>query len=628
MTQRRSIAPMLRYRPDIDGLRALAVSSVIIYHAFPAALPGGFVGVDIFFVISGYLISRIIFQELDSGNFSFARFYAHRIRRIFPALAVVLAVSMAMGWCLLNPPERVRLGRDVLHAALFITNLTAANETDYFDEIERGNPLLHLWSLGVEEQFYILWPALLVMTYHATFPYALRIAGMFFVSLCFWRYYGENPVYAFFMPHARFWELAAGAWVAAVAPVSSRLLSWLGAALLAVSLGHVSQANMQAGYGLLIPVLGSVCVLMGEKGGFNHILASRPLVCMGKISYPLYLIHWPVLCFLPWLVKTPSLWHNIGALLLSAAMAWLIYAGVEKPARAASIYKAGSVYIIARLSFLALCLVGAAGYVSACGSAVSLAGKMRMHRAAELDKVNSIAGHRCLKYPEGKLKTGQCALAERRPNVVIIGDSHSFALYEAMRGAYPFIRFILFGSKGCTISLRAELPDCRSTSFSGAEFIKRNPVDAVIVIMNWASKNPARVAWQESLSWLSSVQALQKHIILFRMWPIYRNTFNATAYVPSEPVRIPYTEASRSAMDVYKDIEAFAVATGMEFYDATPLFCDRETCLVSTGQALLYRDSSHLSAAGMRYLQGRINGNFRTLDRLAERWRRSGVPVR
>lgn len=151
------------YRPDIDGLRAIAVLAVLVYHAFPSVLPGGFVGVDIFFVISGYLISRHILEELATGSFSIKTFYARRVRRIFPALILVMLACLLFGWLILTPGEYERVGRHVFAGALFLANVLSWREAGYFDTAADTKPLLHLWSLGIEEQFYIVWPLLLAV---------------------------------------------------------------------------------------------------------------------------------------------------------------------------------------------------------------------------------------------------------------------------------------------------------------------------------------------------------------------------------------------------------------------------------------------------------------------------------
>ncbi len=204
-----------RYRADIDGLRAIAVLAVIGFHAFPDRFPGGFIGVDIFFVISGFLISTIIFESLERGRFSFSEFYGRRIRRIFPALVLVLAATYAFGWFHLLAMEYKQLGRHIAGGAGFLSNFVLWDEAGYFDTAAETKPLLHLWSLGIEEQFYVCWPLLLWLAWKMKWGF-LRITlalGVISFALNIDAAY-SNVVAAFYAPQTRFWELMAGALLA------------------------------------------------------------------------------------------------------------------------------------------------------------------------------------------------------------------------------------------------------------------------------------------------------------------------------------------------------------------------------------------------------------------------------
>jgi len=200
-----------KYRADIDGLRAIAVLSVVGYHAFPNWIKGGFVGVDIFFVISGYLISGIIIGNLENGTFSFAEFYARRVKRIFPALILVMAACYSFGWMTLLPDEFKQLGKHIAAGAGFVSNLFFWQEAGYFDHAAQTKPLLHLWSLGVEEQFYIIWPLLLFLAWKRKFNFlslAISIATISFAFSVKISYGDINQ--AFYSPVSRFWELMTG----------------------------------------------------------------------------------------------------------------------------------------------------------------------------------------------------------------------------------------------------------------------------------------------------------------------------------------------------------------------------------------------------------------------------------
>ena len=204
-----------KYRPDIDGLRAIAVLAVIGFHAFPGWIKGGFIGVDVFFVISGFLISSILFSSLETERFSFLSFYNHRIRRIFPALALVLATCLIFGWFALLPNEYMELGKQVVAGSGFAANILFWRQSGYFDVATELKPLLHLWSLGVEEQFYIVWPVLLWLAWKKRFN-LLSITVLIAVASLIYGFAAaiNNTVAAFYSPASRTWELLLGALLA------------------------------------------------------------------------------------------------------------------------------------------------------------------------------------------------------------------------------------------------------------------------------------------------------------------------------------------------------------------------------------------------------------------------------
>jgi peptidoglycan/LPS O-acetylase OafA/YrhL len=338
------------YRPDIDGLRAIAVTAVLGFHAFPTALPGGFTGVDIFFVISGFLISGIILYELHTDSFTFAQFYARRIRRIFPALALVLAATLIFGWWALSPFDYNQLGAQVAAGAGFVSNILLWQESGYFDTDAALKPLLHLWSLGVEEQYYLVWPLLLCLfERHLQRIFWLIVAigvASFLLNVAA---VGRFPAAAFYLPVTRFWELMLGSGIAYLqwssaqrgsgqsSSLSLNLLSLAGAGLLVLALVLVKDGRDFPGWWALLPTAGAVALIRsGPDAWLNrHILASRPFVYVGLISYPLYLWHWPILTFARILNDgaLPPVGIRIGALALAAVLAWATYELVETPIR-------------------------------------------------------------------------------------------------------------------------------------------------------------------------------------------------------------------------------------------------------------------------------------------------------
>jgi peptidoglycan/LPS O-acetylase OafA/YrhL len=333
------------YRPDIDGLRAVAVLAVVAYHAFPHRLPGGFVGVDVFFVISGFLITSIILRGVEAGRFSFVEFYARRVRRIFPALIVILAFCFAAGWFELWTREFRQLGKHIFAAMGFASNFVLWKETGYFDARAETKPLLHLWSLGIEEQFYLVWPLLVWGAYRLRRSVAPLIVAVLLSSfaLSIW-WVTREPGAAFFLPLPRFWELMVGCGLAWAAlhrglpkpGVRAELLSVAGLGAIGAAMLMLRPESAFPGWWALLPTLGAMLVIAaGPETRLNkHVLSQPAVVFIGLISYPLYLWHWPILTFLRMSrlepLSTPLRLAAVGA---SIGLAWLTYRFVELPIR-------------------------------------------------------------------------------------------------------------------------------------------------------------------------------------------------------------------------------------------------------------------------------------------------------
>ena len=359
------------YRPDIDGLRAVAISLVIAYHALPKSLPGGFIGVDIFFVISGYLITRLVLAGLQAGTFTLAGFYQRRMRRIVPALLLVLSAVFAMGWFVLLPSEFRWLGRSILWCTPFLANVFFARVTGYFDVGADYNLLLHLWSLGVEEQFYLAWPILLVLAvrYGAT----IRVLGAVIAASLAISVWGARyaPLVHFFLPGSRAWELAVGGMLAAwqlgpdhaSAPRTASSDSerwWSGAqrnalaglALIAAGAVLLSADNAFPGAWGAIPTVGATLLIGAGPCSWvsRRILGSRPLVFVGRLSYSLYLWHWPLFAF------ARAIWGRelppaaiAGVIAAAFAAASASYYLVEEPVRRGALGRAAVPALLAGL---------------------------------------------------------------------------------------------------------------------------------------------------------------------------------------------------------------------------------------------------------------------------------------
>lgn len=318
----------------------MAVLAVVIYHAFPAALPGGFSGVDIFFVISGYLISGILYSGLYKDKFSFAEFYSRRIRRLFPALVTMFLLTLGAGYYYLLSDEFEQLGKHMASSCIFIQNIVFLNEAGYFDTSADLKPLLHLWSLAVEEQFYIFFPPFLILFWKKKWPLFWILAGLFVLSFVANLFMAQkNPAADFFLTHYRCWELIAGAMLAMRSFLQNRtsrychLYSALGIIFVLTGLVFLNKGDLYPGWRAVLPVTGTLLLIAAGPSAFiNKWVLSNPIsIWVGLISYPLYLFHWPILSFLHILKGAhPDPRSVFIALALSFVLAFLTYVLIEK----------------------------------------------------------------------------------------------------------------------------------------------------------------------------------------------------------------------------------------------------------------------------------------------------------
>ncbi|MES2207909.1 MAG: acyltransferase family protein [Pseudomonadota bacterium] len=469
-----------KYRHDIDGLRAIAVLSVVFFHVFPNWIKSGFIGVDIFFVISGFLISTIIFEKLDNGTFSFTEFYARRVKRIFPALTLVLVACFAFGWFTLFADEYKQLGKHIAGGAVFISNFMLWKESGYFDNVAEAKPLLHLWSLGVEEQFYIIWPILLWFAYKKRFNLlsigiVIAIAS-FFLNI---QQVKNDAVADFYSPQTRFWELMFGsilAWLILYKPSFSvtngvTLDRWLSKAIYRDP--HTNNGQTLASvislfafllilYGFcevdeigfpgkwaIIPVLGAVLIIFaGPKAWINRtILSNKIAVWFGLISFPLYLWHWPLLSFAKIIGgEVLSLNIRITVVIVSVALAWLTYKFVERPIRLSKHGKAKVMVLV-----LIMSIVGYGGY-----NTYKLDGlpfRALAKQSKDFDVKNGIEGYAVCDLNE--LKTKNITLdyclksVNHKPNSAIIGDSHAADKFYGLTAVDKKNSWMLIGNSAC-----------------------------------------------------------------------------------------------------------------------------------------------------------------------------------
>ncbi|EMC7916142.1 acyltransferase family protein [Enterobacter kobei] len=437
----------IKYRPDIDGLRALAVLSVVIFHYFPAALPGGFIGVDIFFVISGYLITSIITKDIRNESFSFVEFYKKRVLRIFPALFLVLLFCLIYGWSHLLPSEFRTLGKHIFSGAFFVSNITLWMESGYFDTSSAYKPLLHLWSLGIEEQFYLLWPVILLAFAKSKKGAEVVSLTILIASLSYCIYsMSVNTGLNYYSPLSRCWELMAGALLSQINSRTTTLVSNLlremasciGFILILLGFLFINEGMLFPGYLAVIPVVGAALIIFsGPNTVINkNILSVRPVVFIGLISYPLYLWHWPLYSF-----ARIHFGDSIGLrtllllLTLSFVLAALTYLLVERNVRV--LKGKGIAAIVLSLFVFAIGLFGGFRYMHA--NVINESSMSEVDKFSEITNAYDYFDYKKLMRlnichsvnVEVSIKNG--CVSSNKNQIFIFGDSYAAALYSGLR---------------------------------------------------------------------------------------------------------------------------------------------------------------------------------------------------
>ncbi|HLO76418.1 MAG TPA: acyltransferase family protein [Magnetospirillum sp.] len=432
------------YRPDIDGLRAVAVLPVVLFHFGFASFGGGFVGVDIFFVISGYLITGILAAELAAGTYSIRGFYERRIRRIIPALAFVVAVTAAVAALLLTPREMGRFSSEVWWSSLFSSNVLFFRKDGYFDGASTMRLLLHTWSLSVEEQYYIVVPVLLWAGwrwFRRHLVALLLVLGLASLALAVYSV-AFHPSAAFYLLPSRAWELLCGSLLALApsrAKVPSRLreaVAWAGLAAIAVAIFAYDGATPFPGAAALLPCLGATALLWaGEQGAsttIGRLLCLPPMLAVGRISYSLYLWHWPVLVLAKYyLLREPDLAESVALIALAVAMSAFSYRFVEQPFRRRvllggrrALFAGGGVVLVAMFAF------GLAGKSGFPGRFDHTARQLAAYAESRDPRHDA-----CMDLSADKIRRGElCSYGQPRdgaPDFMVWGDSHAGALMPA-----------------------------------------------------------------------------------------------------------------------------------------------------------------------------------------------------
>ncbi|MFT7036050.1 MAG: peptidoglycan/LPS O-acetylase OafA/YrhL [Cyclobacteriaceae bacterium] len=498
--------PNFSYRPDIDGLRAIAVVSVIVFHAFPSVLPGGYIGVDIFFVISGFLITSIIEREIADHSFSIKSFYLKRIKRLFPALIVVLSATLLFGWVALFQDEFNQVGEHAAASVIFLANVSFWKETsDYFDTASELKPLLHLWSLGVEEQFYLVWPLIIALIVRLQFNFSLVVLLLIVASFLI----GINTVesyksFSFYLPFTRFWELAVGGLLASSffkmkgknwsldvqrvqakhANIFAELFSILGLSLIVFSLFYIDESKNFPGWWAIPSVLGATFLIgAGNNTFISRKLTSSPVVVyIGLISYPLYLWHWPILSYANIIYRElPSVELKLILVLTAIILAVLTYKFVELPIRKKAKQANYSNLFVKSfiICMLAIFCLGIMIKFDLIKSRLFHVGQTIVEASSDYDTVGKGVEIVKGKNPNNVLFLGDSYIQQFSPRIELIVKNNFENSYSAIFNIAP----------GCVpitiIDRKSTARDCLTLTKPGIDLAYRESTKVVVIGASW-----------------------------------------------------------------------------------------------------------------------------------------------
>jgi peptidoglycan/LPS O-acetylase OafA/YrhL len=627
-------AASIGYRADINGLRGVAVILVVLYHLGIRSVRGGFIGVDVFFVISGFLISAIILSEVQSGKFSIGRFYERRIRRIGPALLFMMCSTVVLAYFYLLPSETKEFAKSLLAAVFSSANIFFWAKSGYFDTSSETQPLLHTWSLAVEEQFYLVFP-LLIMAIHRWAPRRLKLSVILLtiISLVF----GSiqvfvSPSSAFYLPFGRAWELLLGTllYLKLFPEFERRWLRELGAGIglaLILTAGLVYSAKMPfPGLSAILPCLGTALIIAAGTSSttvVGRLLSMKPMVALGLISYSLYLWHWPILVFqrLGTLLINGASAHTTQAAIFAGALgiSYLSWRFVEEP------FRRNHPPIPRRLLFTA---TGVSMFVvSALALVILKTGGFPNRYSEEAVRVTQYLDYSA----EGEYRQGKCfitsgnrvsdfdastCLAERADerNVLLIGDSHAAQLWWGLSNTYKDTNFMQATASGCLPTLEQASrsnPNCvQLMDGIYSDFLPKHRVDQVLIAGRWVKSDLGRL--RATLTWLKERSI---NVVLFGPMIQYDSSFPRLLARSIQLKNPDFPDQHR--LDEFErlddEMRNMSAELGVSYVSFFKILCTDRHCVEYAQRVPLQFDNSHFTAEGSMLFAARL----RTSDRQA-----------
>ena len=629
-----SFSPVARYRPDIDGLRALAVVPVIFFHAGLPLFSGGFVGVSVFFVISGYLMASMIGEGLARGDFSFADFYERRARRIFPALFVVLVFCTIVAVAVVPPRLFRDFGVTLVATVLFASNIAFWwKSANYFDAPTEWNPLLHTWSLAVEEQFYILFPVFLVLIWR--FGWRARwgltaLAAAVSLALSIWGT-ANAPTATFYLLPTRAWELLLGALVAlamrprdpdgpvtTTSPWMTRASGVLGLALVLVSLFWFDREMAFPGAAALVPTVGAALLIhSGRDAGSPaaRLLGLPPFTFVGRISYSLYLWHWPLFVFAEkyYLAGAPSLLHKTIVIALSCVAAYLSWRWVEQPFRGRRATMGRSALVgVSAGCMAALAIAGAIahanhGWPSRFPGIASVSDSPQYAAEAQDVQWQQFRSGSCFADDVAVWSKERCFLSRHAGvNALLWGDSFAASYaYGFFRNERSHLDVLEYTSPSCPPIAgyqAASRPQCTPFNDNVADVIRRYQISTVIMAANWSVYlKRGKMRFDDIEQTVRYLRGLGVRVILIGQSPLF-----PFAYPDEYFFRTFGTEQADRAyyapLDVAPDMNRRManIGGGGTFFDPLALLCHGTGCVFKQGRLYLFYDYGHYTHYGSR----------------------------
>ena len=656
-----------KYRKDIDGLRGFAILLVVGFHAFPDYIKSGFIGVDIFFIISGFLITTSISYSFSQDDFSFLDFYSRRIKRIFPALITVLVAVYLIGWFTLLSGEYKQLGAHIAGGAAFISNFLLWHESGYFDNLSEMKPLLHLWSLAIEEQFYILWPLLLWATWRSRLNQIYVALALTIASFALNLRAIINPVMDFYSPITRFWEVLLGSTLALIMvsnsqprfcftwlhimldlqpfqrlskllrnfrvkhnyagcyfhPLVKQVVSFTGATILAVGLTLIDKTRPYPGLWALLPAIGTTLIIIGGCWGAwlnSTVLASPILIWFGQISFPLYLWHWPLLSILQIVNGGEApIEFRVAIILGSIILAWITYKLIESPIRFGLLRKSPATSIILVVS---IAIVGGVGLELMRREGLPL----RSAAVLQEEVIGDIGHEEFYQYHRNNFFkcTPEALWAKALPwrgvvrcfqsrnneikEIAIIGDSHAEHLFLGLAEKSP---------ANIVYYIKNSLPYYANKDFAEIfdYVLSDSSIRTVIIAASWYGRlhelPPGKSLEVFLGATMKKLTAAGKKVYIVDDVPNF----------PYTPVKCKYRRKFSSATncvvgigDTERQLSKFypailaaaKVNPTVKVINLSPFFCSKYKCSMVYNNKLLYRDNGHLNINGSRFLAERI----------------------